>query len=79
MSHVNEGKRDYGRRSRGTSHNHDDGGLVATQERLPSCMPPNTVPVLKWGLPGRGRRFALGSKAGPGPDPNMVWTPFGCP
>src|ERR1019366_47195 len=47
--------------------------------RRPDGRSIHSVLVLKWGLPERGRRFALGSKTGPGSDPNSVWTPWWCP
>ena len=34
-------------------------------------------PGVEMGSARRGRRFALGSKTGPGSDPHMVWTPGG--
>jgi len=51
----------------------DGMGMDGTAFDSQSAVPPYG-PGVEMGVALRGRRLALGSKAGPGPDPNMVWT-----
>ena len=62
----------------GASHPpHDTRARSAGLPSTPGRPVPPYGPGVEMGVARRGRRFALGSKAGPGSDPHIVWTPGG--